>query len=126
MKNGAKQKAVLSWGVTALAALAAGTVNGLLGTGGGIILTYLYRRILRDDPKAPYSAAMLSILPISFLSLFTYDSPYLHDTGLLVSLAISSAVGSIAGALLSDRAKPRFLEKLFAAVVIFAGARMLF
>lgn len=126
MNKDLKLRRVLLWGGIVLAALSAGVVNGLLGTGGGIILTYLYRKILTDDPKAPYFSAMLSILPISFISLFTYDSPYLRDTNLLVSLMFPSALGGIAGALLSERAKARFLEKLFAAVVIFAGVRMLF
>ncbi len=109
--------------------LLGGIINGLLGTGGGIILVYLYgmcakRGFIASDDR--FAFAMMTILPVSVISLFTYSSEYLKDITYLTKLIPASAAGGILGAYLSTRIKPFILEKVFAALVIYSGIRMIF
>ena len=101
--------------------LAAGTVNGLLGTGGGIILTYIFAYTSRYHGMSPadrFAASMMVTIPTSLISLTTYSSEYLKDTRFIVSLALASALGGIMGAYVSNRVKPSLLNKIFAYLVI--------
>ncbi len=111
------------------ASVAGGAVNGLLGTGGGIIFAYFFK-YLEKRGQAPegtaFPSTMAVILPISLLSFTTYESAVGFDVPFILKLAIPSAIGGLIGAYLSSKVKPVFLERLFAILVIYAGIKMLF
>ena len=49
-----------------------GTINGLLGAGGGIIITYFLSHVLNEEQKsknAVFVNAVATMLPISMVSL---------------------------------------------------------
>ena len=65
---------VLSLTVITLGSVAAGVVNGVLGTGGGIILVFALNRALKSSANGSrevFHTTMAAILPISIISLFT-------------------------------------------------------
>ena len=129
--------------------LAAGVCNGLLGTGGGILIIgalRLYRRFLSvsgpvsakvsspeisaaDTPKDDYVTALCCMLPLSLLSSLLY-----LRTGAFSGVPFSRALpyflgavpGGVLGAYLLDRVKPKTAQLLFALLVVFGGARMAF
>lgn len=110
-------------------ALIAGVVNGLLGTGGGIVLSFLFAYVFRGIPHNSgdnFVSAMAVILPVSVLSLTTYESGYVTSVRDLLAVVIPSAAGGLAGAWLSCRIRPVVLEKIFALLVIYAGFNMIF
>ena len=57
--------------ICAFVSLAAGCVNGLLGTGGGILLTYMFAFLSVGDVKDNLANAMAVIITVSAVSLFT-------------------------------------------------------
>lgn len=120
--------------------LAAGVCNGLLGTGGGILIIgalRLYRRFLpvsdrasaEISPKEDYVTALCCMLPLSLLSSLLY-----LRTGAFSGVPFSRALpyflgavpGGVLGAYLLDRVKPKTAQLLFALLVVFGGARMAF
>ncbi len=108
--------------------LAGGTVNGVLGTGGGILIVYILSRYLKDEnytTKDIFANSMAIVLPISLVSLFTYDKAFISDGGYMLSVMIPAAVGGVGGALLSRKMKPSLLQKIFAVLVIYAGVKMI-
>lgn len=109
-------------------ALSAGVLNGLLGTGAGTVFYLIAKRIYGNDPEVGaddcFALAMAAVFPVSLLSLVTYPSGEAGD--LLLPLLIPGALGGICGAFLSGRLGQKTLKKLFAAVVVFGGAYMLF
>ncbi len=110
-----------------LGSIAAGVVNGVLGTGGGIILVFVLRRALKSSIKSSrdvFITTMAAILPISIISLFTYSSAVLDKGPYMLSVMLPAAVGGVIGAVLSRRVKPRVLEIIFGALVIYAGIKM--
>lgn len=110
-------------------ALAGGAVNGLLGTGGGIIFAYFFKYLEKrgmTDKGSAFPSAMAVILPISLISFTTYAAAWDMTLPFILRLAIPSAAGGLAGAYLSSRVKPVILERVFSALVIYAGVRMIF
>ena len=111
-----------------IGATCAGVVNGLLGTGGGIILTFLFAYVFKEyghSAKDNLVSAMAIILPVSVFSLTTYEAGYITSVHDLFAVVVPSATGGLAGAWLSCRVKPVVLEKIFALIVIYAGITML-
>ncbi len=125
MEEKIKSKGTVAFAIAAPAALAAGALNGLLGTGGGILFTLIYRKLM-PSPKDAFVSAMTTVLPISAVSLMTYGGDAVLSAGELVPLAISSGLGGLLGAYLSTRVSSRTLELIFSLIVIYSGLRMLF
>ena len=107
-------------------ALAAGVVNGFLGTGGGIVLMFALSLIPAADDTAArdrFATVIAVILPLSLVSVLTYGenvnfsaaSPYI----------IPGILGGVLGGLLLDKLSVNIVKKLFAAMVIWAGISFL-
>ena len=103
---------------------AAGFLNGLLGTGGGIPLVLglhclLGKRVV--DSKRFFTTALAVMLPLSLYSLAKYrvSSPLSHDVFLFT--ALPAALGGIAGALLLSHLPASALGRIFATVVLISG-----
>ena len=121
----------------ATAGLFAGLLNGLLGAAGGILLAAVLPRLLaipsgsslppateRRDVLATVTAVML---PVSGVSWLFYLRSGIRPPGEVLPLLILPAVlGGLVGALLLGRIPDRVLRKLFAALVMLSGIRMLF
>ncbi|MBR6807413.1 MAG: TSUP family transporter [Clostridia bacterium] len=114
--------------VFVLLSLGAGCINGVLGTGGGLLLTFIISRSLRGkgySPKDVFVCSMTAVIPICVFSLFTYPSKLAPAPGELIGIVLPAAAGGLVGAVLSDKLKTVILQKGFALFVIYAGIRML-
>lgn len=114
--------------LSAAAGFGAGAVNGLLGTGGGILLLSVLRRHV--GARDAFASALVCILPLSVLSVVLY---YLNGTLSLSALnsdtlpfLLGAIPGGILGAFLLDKIKPAHLQLIFAALLLFSGWRMAF
>lgn len=130
-----------SWILCALIGLGAGLLNGLLGAAGGILLVAALPRITPPSvlyaptlPLGTYherrdilAAALAVMLPISAVSGMVYWMGGIRPSPtLLLSLLLPAAAGGLLGAKLLGRIPNHLLKRLFAAVVVIAGLRMLF
>ncbi len=111
----------------ALSGLAAGVINGFLGTGGGIIIIFELGLIFpQSDIKTRFVTAIAVILPMSAVSAIMYKTGgSLTSDGLLFYL-IPAAIGGYVGARLLDKLNPNALKKVFAAILAIGGAVMIF
>lgn len=136
-----KNTASLPWLLCALAGLGAGLLNGLLGAAGGILLVAVLPRITPParlyPPGCPLgkfherrdilATALAVMLPVSAVSaVFYWVGGIRPQPILLLSLSLPAALGGLLGAMLLGRVPDRILKKLFAGLVVVAGARMLF
>ena len=128
------KKGVFELLLTAIGGLAAGFVNGMLGTGGGIILVFLLGYLMRRDPtlkniystRDVFATVILAILPMSFVSALFYIKDGSVNINDALVYILPGIAGGIAGAYLLDKINVKFLKKLFAAMVIYAGVKMMF
>ena len=107
----------------------AGTINGLLGAGGGIIITYYLSHVLTKEQKAQngvFANAVATMLPISVISIAIYlCKGYIKfDQGLL-SLMPSAILGGVLGAFLLTKLNLKAVKIIFAFLVTISGFLML-
>lgn len=108
----------------------AGAVNGLLGAGGGIIITYYLAHELNDEQKSEngvFANAVATMLPISVVSLVLYLlRGYIRVDDGLLSLLPSAIIGGIIGAFLLTKLKLKTVKLIFAFLVTLSGFFMIF
>ncbi len=110
--------------ITAALALLTGFINGLLGAGGGMIAVPLLKKA-GFSQKAAQQNAIAVILPITLLSSIIYiingyvavpdATPYIPG-GLL---------GAFLGTQLMNKISNKWLKRIFAAFMLWAGIRLL-
>lgn len=100
----------------AAAATAAGFVNGFLGTGGGIILM-LALSFVQIDERDKFATVIAVILPMSLVSALFYGTNIASAEKWL----IPGMLGGVTGAILLERINVKWLKKLFALMIIWAG-----
>lgn len=117
-KRGAKRAVVL------LGSLAAGLVNGLLGSGGGMIAVPLLERG-GVEPNRAHATSVAMMLPLSAVSA----AFYLWDGKVTFADALpyipGGIVGSIIGVFLLRKVRPELLRRIFGGVAVYSGLRIL-
>ena len=130
----------LPWLLCALTGFGAGLLNGLLGAAGGILLVAVLPRLTPPavlyPPRRPLgdfharrdvlATAMAVMLPVSAVSwIFYWAGGIRPSPALLLWLSLPAAAGGLLGAKLLGRLPDLLLKRIFAAVVIVAGLRMI-
>ena len=102
---------------------ASGAVNGFFGTGGGMLLVPILKKMGLTQ-KAAQATALAVMLPITALSAVFYavSDPQI----LMMSLYFlpSAIIGSVVGAKLLKLAKNRSLKIAFSLLIIAAGIKI--
>ena len=106
--------------------LLAGLLNGLLGTGGGMILIFALGALLpRERAKECFMISTVGVLVFSAVSSFFYARSGSISLALLPRFALPAAAGGLAGALLLGRVGVRLLRKIFAILLLYSGVKLL-
>ena len=106
----------------------AGSINGLLGAGGGIVLVRGAERILPreyHDGRDVFANALCVMLPISAVSAIAYvmrGSVHGLDFSRFILPAI---LGGAGGGLLLSVIDTRLLRLIFSALVVWSGITMI-
>lgn len=106
--------------------VACGFVNGFFGGGGGMIVVPMLIAMLGYNQKQAHATSIAIILPITLVSAIIYLIGGKCDYGIIAICSGGVFLGGILGALILKRASNKILGYLFAAVMAFAGIRMLF
>ena len=122
-----------------VAGFCAGFANGFFGTGGGIllipILKRIHTRISSEDTSASgknaYASALVCMIPLSLLSLTLYVTKGLlsfdgADPSIWIPCILGAIPGGLIGAHLLDRIKPKTVDLLFTLLLLLSGYRMAF
>ncbi len=115
-------------GALLLCGLAAGLINGLLGTGGGIILVFAISCFCRGtlpDRRDVCANALVVTLMLTLLSTLLYIRSGNAPPADLSRFVLPAALGGLVGGLLLGKITPRALGKLFAALLIVSGIFMI-
>lgn len=113
-----------SWLKFGLFGAAAGAVNGLFGAGGGMVLVPLLIRGKLPD-QAAFASSIAIILPLCLVSLFIYGRSGSVPWGPSLPYLAGGLVGGLLGGLVFRRVPPRILHRLFGAVILWGGLRLL-
>lgn len=117
-----REKRWLGW----LSAGFGGIANGLLGTGGGMIMVLALSRLYPAEEKKMVAISTACTLVFSVLTIILYiKRGYMQGVSLL-PLLVPSLLGGALGALLLGRIGSRLLYAALAALLLFGGVRLLF
>ena len=112
------------WSKAALTGVLAGFLNGLFGSGGGIIAVPLFKKSGLSVKESHATALMMMF----FLSVVSAGL-YLYEGRLSPGDAVGFLPGGIIGAVLASlffrKMNPALLRKIFGGFVTFSAARML-
>lgn len=105
---------------------AAGAVNGLLGSGAGIVLIYALRAVY---PKMKERELfVLSLCTVFFLTLSSalfYGADGRYSLADFLPYALPAAGGGVVGSLILARINTALLKKVFCVLLIISGILML-
>lgn len=108
----------------------AGLINGLLGAGGGIIITYYLSHTLgkaQNNGNIIFANAVATMLPISIVSFgFYLIKGYITLDKNVLSLIPSAIIGGILGAFLLTKLRFKTIKIIFAFLVTVSGFLMIF
>lgn len=122
-----QQPQTVSWYALVAAGVAAGFLNGFLGTGGGIVLVFLLPALLPGREQKDLFALSLACIFGFCLVSAGFDAVQGKE-GLrqALPLALPALIGGFLGAQLLDRLETRYLQLIFAAILAYGGFRMVF
>ena len=101
----------------------AGTVNGLFGTGGGILLVPLLLRVHKLPAQKAFATSLAIILPLSAVTLFVYLGQTPLDWQAAFPYLLGGAAGGFAAGKWLKRLPVVWLRRLFGALLVVAGIR---
>lgn len=109
----------------ALSGAAAGTINGLLGAGGGMVLVPMLIGWCGLSDKHAFATAISIILPLCIVSVVVYGFHTPLPLAESLPYLIGGAVGGVIGGLLFRRVSAGILHKLLGALILWGGIRLL-
>ena len=105
--------------------LAAGTLSGLLGVGGGIIMVPLLVALVHLSQHQAHATSLAAIVPIGAVGALTFGLDGEIDLRVAGLLALGTLAGAPVGARIMSRIKERPLKIMFGLLMTAVGIQML-
>ena len=104
--------------------LAAGTVAGLMGVGGGLLFVPALAMLLDHSQIEAEATSLVAIIPVALVGTWRqlhYGNVNLRDGALIGALSVG---GVVAGAVVANALPQRTLEVAFALLIIVVALRL--
>lgn len=102
-----------------------GFINGLFGSGGGIIVVPALIFLLKVDDHKAHATAIAIILPLSIISTIIYFMNGSIPFKIAIPVSIGGVLGGFIGAKILNKIPPNALRKIFGGVIIYTAVRMI-
>ncbi len=102
---------------------AAGTVNGLFGAGGGLLLVPLMIRFCKLEQKQAFATALVVMLALSAVSLAVYWYRGSVDFRAALPYLLGGVAGGVIGGVWMKRIKVKWLRLALAAFLLYGGVK---
>ena len=102
---------------------AAGTVNGLFGAGGGLLLVPLMIRFCKLEQKQAFATALVVMLALSAVSLAVYWYRGSVDFRTALPYLLGGVAGGVIGGVWMKRVKVKWLRMALAAFLLYGGVK---
>jgi len=109
--------------LSALGGALVGILNGMLGAGGGMLVVPMLKKLGLEQTNA-HATAVAVIFPLSILSAIAYLLLGHFELGQASVYLLPGAIGALLGGLLLSKIPAKWLRKIFACFMIWAGIRM--
>ena len=102
-----------------------GFINGLFGSGGGIIVVPALIFLLQVDDHKAHATAISIILPLSIISTIVYFLNGSIPFKIAIPVSIGGILGGFIGAKTLNKISPNLLRKIFGSLIIYTAVRMI-
>lgn len=108
------------------ASLAAGILNAMLGTGGGIILIYALSHVFKEKQNRDiFALSLCAVFVMTLLSAALYGIGGRFTLRDFLPLIIPSLAGGALGSFLLTKIKGKVLKRIFSVLLIISGILIL-
>jgi uncharacterized protein len=105
--------------------IAVGTLSGLLGVGGGILMVPLIMLIWKHNVKVAIGTSLATMIPTAFAGSIKHFTLGNVDLNLAAFLAVGAILGTIfIGAPLANHLPAETLKKVFGVFMVVSGLQM--
>ena len=111
--------------IFALAGILAGTLNGLFGAGGGLILVPMLIRAAKLDIEKALPTSVAVILPMCVVSCIQRYSLQYFDLSMLLPYLAGGLLGGIIGGLTYEKISKIWLRRMLGLFILYAGVKMI-
>jgi uncharacterized protein len=123
--NGRDALGVFDAGALVLVGLFSGTLAGLLGVGGGVIMVPAMVVLFGIEPVVAKGTSVAVIIPTSLMGTWRNRKHRYADMRVAAILGASGIVSAIAGGLIADEMSDDVSNVLFAVLLVVVSARQL-
>jgi len=109
-----------------LLGLAAGTLSGMLGIGGGIIIVPALHQLFKVPMNQAVGTSLLIIIPTAITGSITHYMKGNLDVGLALLVMVGAVAGGYLGARLASVMPELWLRRAFALLLLYVAFNMLF
>lgn len=103
----------------------AGVLNGLFGTGGGMLLTLSLRAAYPGEERSSMAISTACVLSFSILTIILYTLKGYMRGAEPLPILLPAFLGGAAGALLLGRLHTRSLDLVLGALLLYSGVTLL-
>ena len=103
-----------------------GTLAGLLGVGGGLIMVPLLVMIMGLGQQMAQGISLLVIVPTSIVAIWRLHKSSLIDWSMVMVMAVGSILGAAISSNFVQYIDSKLLTKIFGFCVILVGLKMYF
>lgn len=114
-------------GILILIGLVAGTLGGMVGLGGGIILIPALIMFLKTDQLTAQGTSIAIMLPpIGLFAVYNYYKQGYVNVKYAIVIALAFMVGGYFGSGLALKISPSLMRKIFSLILVLIAAKMFF
>ncbi len=115
--------------ICGIAAVFGGILNGIIGTGAGIVYTFLfsliYSKLGEYEKKDIFASCLITTLPVCAMSFAAYVKTNTSFLPSALSFFPFASLGGAFGGILLDKINNRLLVKIFALLTALSGGIMI-
>lgn len=109
-----------------LAAILTGVINGLFGSGGGMLAVVVLERLHKLETGRAHATALIVMLPLTIISIAVYMLRGAIEWANIPVVALGMLPGSLIGAKLLKKLNSLWVDRLFCLLMLAAGIRLMF
>lgn len=110
--------------IAIISGVAVGTLSGLIGIGGGILLVPILLYIFKVDMHIAVGTSLMTIIPTTIMGSMIHFQKGNVDWRLGIVIAIGALAGAILGSTASTMIPAHTLKKIFAIVLLILSLKV--
>ena len=120
-------KLLQTLGLSALIGVVAGTMSGLFGVGGGVVMVPLMVMAFGTEQHVAQGTSLAAMIPVAIAGVFRYSAKGQVNWTSALGLAVGGIAGAyLVGAPAAQALKADYLQKLFGVLMVVVGLALVF